>query len=94
MSSGHISKPTPNHLKRYRLERRLLVKDLARMLGILNPWHVWQWETGRRTPTLKTAIRLSAAIGCPLEFLFFDDFEAARRYIEERKRRLRKNHAS
>lgn len=84
--------PTPNvnsnRLRRYRKERNLRVRDIARLVGILNPGHVWQWESGRRTPSLRNAMKLAAAINCPLELLFREDFDAIRRDVAERRHKL------
>lgn len=88
MPSETTTNSTPNHLRRYRRQKKLRQRDIARLVGILNTGHVWQWESGKRKPSLRTALKLSAAIGCPVELLFSDEFLAIRRQVAERRNKM------
>lgn len=63
-----------NQIRRYRRKRNLRLRDVARLTGQPNPTNISLWENGYQLPSLKNALKLSAAIKCPLEVLFFDLF--------------------
>lgn len=77
-----------NGLRTLRHQRKMQVLELARLIGILNPSHIWQWESGRRRPTLTNALKLAAAMNYPVEFLFSDEFKIIRQQISERRRHI------
>jgi transcriptional regulator with XRE-family HTH domain len=56
------------------------------MTGHENMSHIADWEKGRRLPTLENALRLSAAIACPIEVLFSHRFYQIRKEITTRTR--------
>lgn len=75
----------PNHIRRYRKQRHLRLRDVAKMVGIRDGPHVWQWEAGERTPNLENALKLSAALNCPVEVLFADRFREIKTEVERRR---------
>jgi len=76
-----------NQLRRYRLRRGLRLRDMARLTGQSSPAHLSHWEKGRKLPSLSNALRLSAAIKCPVEVLFFDLFDQLRNETNEYKKK-------
>lgn len=78
----------PNHIRRYRKQRNLRMRDVARLVGIRDGPHISQWESGSRTPTLESALKLSAALGCPVEVLFSDHFREIREEVDQRRERF------
>jgi transcriptional regulator with XRE-family HTH domain len=75
----------PNDIRRYRKQRRLRLRDVARLVGIRVEHHVSHWESGARVPTLDSALRLSAALRCPVEVLFSDHFRKIREEVITRQ---------
>ncbi len=73
----------PNQIRRYRRKRGLRLRDVARKCGVCDGTLVWYWETGKRIPTLDNALKLSAAIQCPLEILYLDRFREIKRDMDE-----------
>ena len=85
MSRDH--KPTKsNQIRRYRKKRCLRQRDVARMLGQKTEDNLYRWEADRALPSLTNALKLSAALKCPVELLFLDHYKRIRRkmYGEER----------
>ncbi len=76
---------TNNQIRRYRRKHRLSLKKTARLIGLKNECHVSQWETGRKVPSLDNALKLSAALKCPVEILFLERFNQIRSEIHERR---------
>lgn len=68
----------PNQLRCYRRSRHLRIVDVAKLIGLKSPAHIAHWEKGRKLPGLKNALKLSAAISCPVEVMFRDLFEEYR----------------
>ena len=77
-----------NKLKEYRRKRQLRLRDVAKLVDVPTPTHVWEWERGGHVPTLHNALRLAAAINCPVEVLFSQDFNRIRQEVIERRERL------
>lgn len=77
----------PNHIRRFRKRRSLRLRDVADKLGLQQPGHIADWEKGRRSPSLKNALKLSAILGCPIEVLFSDHFRTIRRDIRRNDER-------
>jgi len=77
MSRKRTSIPS-NQLRRYRRKRRLRQRDIAKLLGLSDAVHVADWEKCRRLPSLTNALKLSSAIGCPIEILFSNQFREIR----------------
>ncbi len=74
----------PNSIRRYRRYRGLRVRDVAERLGFLNAAHISSWERGKKLPTLRNALRLSAVLQVPIEVLFCDYFNSLRNEIKKR----------
>ena len=67
-----------NDIRRYRRKRNLRLRDVALLTGHANLNHISDWEKGRRAPSLLNALKLSAAIACPVEVLFSELFSRIR----------------
>lgn len=80
-------KPLSNQIRRYRMKRHLSQREVARLIGHRQAGHVSAWEAGRRLPTLRSALKLSGIINCPVEVLFSPLFHALRNEIIDRRRR-------
>lgn len=78
----------PNHIRRFRQQRNLRLRDVARLAGIRDAPHISQWESGKRIPSLENALKLSAILGCPIEVLFSDHFRVIRDDVLERRNRF------
>jgi DNA-binding XRE family transcriptional regulator len=48
------------------------------MLGLKQSCDIYRWETGNKLPSLINALKLSAALKCPVELLFWDHFTRIR----------------
>ena len=55
-----------------RLRRGLVIEELARKTG-LSKAYISQIETGKASPSLRTAERLAQALEVPLTYLFLED---------------------
>ena len=63
--------PIANQIRRLRFERGEISQDrLARAVGITRQTIV-ALEAGRYAPSLELAMRLAAALQCPIDELFF-----------------------
>lgn len=78
----------PNQIRRYRHERHLRLRDVCRLVGIRDVSHIAHWEKGRKIPNLENALRLSAAIGCPVEVLFSDIYRSIQEETHDRRTRF------
>ena len=72
-----------NQLRVYRNRRQLRLRDVALLVGQREAAHVSHWEKGARVPSLDNALRLSAALKCPIEVLFVERFNQLRKSIYE-----------
>ena len=72
-----------NQLRDYRKRRQLRLRDVALLVGQREAAHISHWEKGARAPSLDNALRLSAALKCPVEILFFERFDQLRKTIYE-----------
>src|SRR3990172_6078869 len=61
-----------NRLWITRAKRGLSRKKLAALIGHRSSKHLGRWETGRRIPTLRSALLLGCLLQTPVEFLFKD----------------------
>lgn len=75
----------PNQIRRYRHKRQLRLRDVAILTGQSSVAHLSHWEKGRKLPSLSNALRLSAAIQCPVEILFYDLFHQIKKETYENK---------
>ncbi len=74
----------PNQVRRYRRMRHLRLRDVAKLLGLSGAAHIAHWEKCRKLPSLRNALKLSAAVGCPVEILFGELFNEIRKQIHSR----------
>jgi transcriptional regulator with XRE-family HTH domain len=65
----------------------LRLRDVANLIGVRDPSNVAHWEKGRKVPTLRNALKLSAAIGAPVEVLYSDLLRELRREISGNQER-------
>ena len=79
-----------NKLGRFRKERDLRQRDVAYLLS-KSVKDINRWEQGTRTPTLKNAIKLSIALNCPIEVLYFDYYAHVRKEIKQKKKQIIRN---
>ena len=77
-----------NQLRRYRLKCGYRVKDVAYLVGHKTSAHISRYESGRRLPSLRTALELSAALRCPVEILFHRMFADLREEVIGRRTNL------
>ena len=82
------TKPLNNQLRRYRLKRNLSQRLVASLIGHRHAGRVSAWEAGRQTPNLQSALKLSAAIKCPVEVLFFPMYDQLRQEVAARRKKL------
>jgi len=75
-----------NQIRRYRQKRDLRQRDVSELLGLRQSCDIYRWETGEKLPSLTNALKLSAALKCPVELLFLDRFrELQQEMYGERK---------
>ena len=67
-----------NQIRRYRKKRCLRQRDVAKLLRLKHANDLYRWETGQKFPSLINALKLSAALHCPVELLFLDHFKQIR----------------
>jgi len=77
-----------NQIREYRTRRKLRLRDVAELVDAPALTYVWEWERGRHVPSLQNALRLSAAVDCPVEVLFSQQFQEIRKEVRERQKRL------
>jgi len=68
-----------NQIRRYRKKRYLRQRDIAEMLGLKQPRDIYRWEVGQKLPSIINALKLSAALKCPIELLFLDHYKEIQR---------------
>jgi transcriptional regulator with XRE-family HTH domain len=56
---------------------------VAKLTGQSSAAHLSHWERAAKTPNLKNALMLSAALKCPVEILFLDLFNQVRKEVYE-----------
>ena len=76
-----------NQIRRYRVRCGLSQKQVSLLLGQTTQAHQSKWERGTKLPTLTNALKLSAALGCPVEILFSDRFDRLREEVHKRRTR-------
>ena len=64
-----------NQIRRYRKKRCLRQRDVSELLGLKQPCDIYRWETGKKLPSLINALKLSAALKCPVELLFLEHYK-------------------
>ena len=78
-----IDKIKTNQLRRYRLKRSLRKGDMTKLLGVQKACDYYRWESGENLPSLTNALKLSAALKCPIEILFLNHFNQIRTEMYE-----------
>jgi len=78
-------KSLPNQIRRYRHERGLRLRDVAKLIDQSSVAHIAHWEKGRKLPSLENCLRLALAIQCPIEILFIELFQNLKKEINESK---------
>ena len=73
--SRDLRKIKRNQIRRYRKKRYLRQRDIAELLGLKQRRDIYRWEVGQKLPSLLNALKLSAALKCPVELLFFDHYK-------------------
>ena len=58
---------TGNNIARLRMEARLSVRDLQRILGFATPQAIYKWQQGRALPTLDNLVVLAAVLGVKID---------------------------
>lgn len=76
-----------NQLRRYRKKRCLRQQDIAKLIGLKFDNYVYRWESGSKVPSLMNALKLSAALNCPVEILYLEHFKQIQKemYAEKSK---------
>jgi len=64
-----------NQIRRYRKKRYLRQRDVSKLLGLKQTCDSYRWEVGQKLPSLLNALKLSAALKCPVELLFAEHFK-------------------
>jgi transcriptional regulator with XRE-family HTH domain len=78
-----------NQIRRYRKKRCLRQQDIANRLGLKFDNYVYRWESGNKVPSLMNALKLSAALNCPLEILYLDHFKQIQNEMYPEKSNLK-----
>jgi len=78
----------PNQIRRYRKQRHFKLKDVALLMGLKSQSNLSHLESGRKLASLVTALKLSAVLKCPVEFLYSDIFNSIRKEVLERKQKF------
>lgn len=82
-----INKIVPNDIRRERRRRHFKLKDIALLMGVKSQANLSHLESGRKKASLVTALKLSAVLKCPVEFLYRDLFNSIRKEVLERKQK-------
>lgn len=68
-------KKIPNCLPKYRRQKGLTQKEVARILGFRNSAIISKWERGFSFPSTPSLLKLSALYGRQAEALFIDLYQ-------------------
>ena len=74
-----------NQLRYYRNRRKLRLRDVALLVGQREAAHISHWEKSSRVPSLDNALKLSAALKCPIEILFLDRFKQITQFVYDQR---------
>lgn len=77
-------KPLPNYVRAARKERGISQRDLAFLLGAERGSSISRYERFKRIPSLRTALRIQAALGVSAAELFAGLYAEAQTYVAER----------
>jgi len=81
-------KRIPNRLRKYRKERGLKQKDVAKILGLKNCGMISRWEKGVCLPSLLNAFKLAGLYCVLVDALFFPLIRLTKRKIMERQEEI------
>ena len=73
----------PNLLRKYRRERGLKQKDVARILGLKSTSRISKWENGSCIPSVKNVLKLSILYRVMVYALFIDLVRLLKNEIRE-----------
>lgn len=82
-----------NNLAHHRKRVSLRIRDVVRQLGHGGDSQYSSWASGRRLPSLRSALKLAFILKCPVEVLYFELYDEVRADITARKRRIDQLHA-
>jgi len=74
-------KKIPNCLSKYRRQKGLSQKEVARILGLKRSSTISKWEKGICLPSTTSLLKLSALYGRPTEALFTDLYKRIKEEI-------------
>jgi DNA-binding XRE family transcriptional regulator len=74
-----------NNLARYRRRWRINQRQILQLMGEGERIRLWDIESGRSLPSLKTALKLSVILRVPVEFLYQDLYIETRERIRKRE---------
>ncbi|MBO8128969.1 MAG: helix-turn-helix transcriptional regulator [Peptococcaceae bacterium] len=77
-------------LAQLRREKRLTQREFAKAVR-LHPSTVAMYETGKRTPPLKTAIKIARFFGVPVEAIYFGDDARTTRALQPMGQKKQQN---
>lgn len=86
-----MSKPKQKHsnqLTRYRERLGFTQEQLAHIVGCSRAQTIWRIESGITLPGIMTALRLSAALRIPVEFLYRDTFHNLREEVRANEEKM------
>ncbi len=66
----------PNNLRYYRRRQNIRIVEIADLVHVTDASLVSHWENGRKLPSLRNALKLSAITKCPIEILYLDLFRS------------------
>jgi len=74
-----------NQIRRYRKKRYLRQRDVSKRMELKHRIDLYRWEKGEIIPSLINALKLSAALDCPVEILFIDHYKQIRQDMYSKK---------
>jgi len=74
-------KKIPNCLPKYRRQKGLTQKEVARILGLKTGSIISKWERGFSFPSTPSLLKLSALYGRQVEALFIDLFQKVKEEV-------------
>ena len=76
-----------NNIRQYRRRFFLRTQELAQVIG-RSRGTLGTWEHSRCNPRLESALAVAAAIECPVEVLFLEQYQHIRRVVRRRMAKL------
>lgn len=84
---GPSSTRHPNRIRQFRKEKGLTQRELAHVMGYKSVSSLAHMEAGRKLPTIRTIMKLEAALQRPLRDIYPRLFDAI--YLPVGRRRVR-----